>query len=372
MAYFFSIFNGGFSNVERFDEFFTDLIPSNREVTSQYIKSRDTYVKNYSPLKGINDVLIKHNISDSWLLLVGCPLVQSDSDNERQKLLERFLENPRKLLRSDIDGNFAVLGYDSKNRKFIAATDFNATIAINYSITGNNVIVSSSELALARLLNSELMPFGFAQTIYIGATWGSLTRFKDMHKLLPCEIVTFDENNKVYKERYWQPLEESLWPNNFNDVVDKWSFLLKKATQKYHVQSGRDEVFTCFTAGEDARLVVACLHALGIPFHAHVSGFPNDVDVLVGCTAAKQAGFDLTVEPRHVIDENLLLENAVKISIQTDAYHQFFLSCNMYAKENKDINKHKQKCVDFPGVPGGAAFRGQYYLRARSFSHQNQ
>lgn len=365
MAYFFSVFNGNFSCAEKFEDIFSDLVPSDREITSQHIKNSDTYLKNYSPKKGINDILIKLSSSDSWLLLVGCPLVQINSDKEKQQLVENFLDNPQRALVSDIDGNFAALAYDAKKRKFIAATDFNRTIPVHYSITENNIILSSSELGLAKLLGSEVSPFGFAQAVYLKTTWDSLTRFKSIHKLLPCEIATFDENKKVYKEKYWQPSEEYLWPNNFNDAMDKWGLLLKKAIQKYYVQSGGEEVFTCFTAGEDARIIIASLHALGIPFNAHVSGFPDEVDVLVGSAAAKQAGFDLTVEPRYMIDENVLLKEAVKICIQSDGY-QFFQACAAFAKEKRNINIQKHKCVDFSGIPGGEAFRGVYYMRGKT------
>ena len=57
--------------------------------------------------------------------------------------------------------------------------------------------------------------------------------------------------------------------------------------------SDHKPVLADFTAGEDARLILAQCHALGIPYRAHVTGFADSIDVMIAKEAAKKVGFEL-------------------------------------------------------------------------------
>ena len=65
-------------------------------------------------------------------------------------------------------------------------------------------------------------------------------------------------------------------------------FAQKEAVWKFYECSAGRRYFR-FLSGEDARLLLAQCHALGIPFKAQVTGLPSDIDVIIGRRAAKKA-----------------------------------------------------------------------------------
>ena len=329
------------------------------------IECRASYVAIYGSKKAIRDVAIRDGQHGSWMILIGTPLVQFRSEMEERTFLVDFLLNPTESLRSKIDGNFAVLAYDAPRRTLFAATDFNNTVPIFYSIRPDGALLSSHELPLAKLLKSEIDPFGFSQSINLGVTWDCATRFRDIHKLLPCQILRIDENKKLHTETYWRPHDEKIWQGGFDDQLERWMSLLRDSVSRYYECSDRRPVLADLTAGEDSRLIVAQCHALKIPFKAHVTGLSNDVDVIVAKQAASKAGIDLLVREKHWIAREALLKNAFDIVVGNDAYREIFTSCTEFATEIAEpLNDFDT--VKYCGAPGGEAFRGSYYLRGKA------
>ncbi len=321
----------------------------------------------YKIRKAIRDIVIHDDKRDSWVALIGTPLAQFRSKQEEQRFLADFLVNPTKLLQQQIDGNFAVFSYDAGSDTLLAATDFNNTIPIYYSVTPGGVLLSSHELPLARALKSEIDPFGFCQSINLGVTWGSRTRFSNISKLLACQILRIDRRNEPRVETYWQPRDEAMWPGTFDEQLEKWMALLERAVSQYYECSDRKPVLADFTAGEDSRLILAQCHALRIPFTAHVTGLDGDVDVTVAKRAASKAGFELLVRQKHWITSEQLLSNATSVVLDSDAYREIFTSCTEFATDRASpIDDYST--VKYCGAPGGEAFRGSYYLRGKALS----
>jgi hypothetical protein len=169
------------------------------------IVSRNCFLLNYRQPKVIPNIFIKDNKSDSWMMLIGMPLIGEKSSAELQDLLRRLLHNPRQVLQLDIDGHFVLFAFDAVNDRFIVATDFNSFIPVFYSTTNNGTLFCSSELVLARLTQKRLDPQGFSQAVFLGSTWGSTARYADLQKMLPCQIIIVDKDNNIWKESYWNP-----------------------------------------------------------------------------------------------------------------------------------------------------------------------
>ncbi len=320
----------------------------------------------YDGKKAIKDLLIRSGENESWLAVVGTPLVQLASERDALLWLREYLNNPAGFLREKIDGNFAIFGYDATKNRLIAATDFNSTIPIFYTTKGGKLIFSSHELALAKLIKAEPDSFGFAQSVHLGAVWGSHTRFRDIHKMLPCQVCSMATGSEPRMERYWQPQEETPLVGGLDDHIERWGAELREAVQKYHECSGYKPVIVDFTGGEDGRLLVAQCHALGIPFKAHVTGLPGDTDVVIAKQAAAIAGFELMVRPKHHVTAEQLLASASKISLRCDAYQDFYKSCTEFATDvASPLDDYST--VKYCGLPGGEAFRGSYYLRGKAF-----
>ncbi|MDD1779021.1 MAG: hypothetical protein LUQ65_12720, partial [Candidatus Helarchaeota archaeon] len=369
VSYFISGFKTSPSIIKAFEQIYKDLVPKPTMYSRALrINSGPSFVVNYSGEKVIPDISISNldNNQGSWLVLLGTPLMNLNSLEKKQEFLATFLSSPASALYKSVEGNFAILCYDAKRDRLIAGSDYNNTTPIFYSVTKDGVFFASHELALARLTNPAIDPFGFYQAINIGATWGSRTRFQNIYKTLPCQLLIIDNEKKLKAEQYWMPHLEKQWDLNFDEVMEKWINLLSESIWKFYECSGRKQVICDFTAGEDTRLILAQCHALGIPFKAQVRGSDEDIDVIVAKQAASKVGFDLIVRQMHYVTREELLVDASKISLIGDGYKEFTFSCIDYATDKRSP-LDDYRIVKYCGVPGGEAFRGSYYLRGKAF-----
>jgi hypothetical protein len=365
LSYFICGFKADIADCNALEKIFVDIVPSHIRNDRFWMEGRSTYLAIYGNKKVIKNVVISDDKQGSWLVVIGTPLVVMQDEQQKLSLLADFLRNPAYSLSYTIDGNFAVLAYDAPRDRLIVATDFNNTTPIFYTVTPNGVFFSSHELPLARFSHPELDPFGFCQSIQLGVTWNSYTRFRNIYKMLPCQISIVDDNKKLHTERYWRPQDETIWSGSFEDHIEKWGSLLSESVWKFYECSNQKPVMADFTAGEDARLILAQCHALGIPFKSQVTGLPNDIDVEVAKRAAKKAGFDLIVRDKHAITAEQILANALNISLNSDAYLEFFKSCSDFATDTANP-LDDYSVVKYGGFPGGEAYRGSYYLRGKA------
>lgn len=366
MSYFAAGYMESIQKIKDFENSFTEVVPIEIKENGSKFKGNSSFLLNYGPEKVIRDVSIQDKQTGSWLSLIGTPLIRVLSEDEALLFIDRFFENPKKTIIDEIDGSFAVLAYNARRNIFYAAVDYNNTIPIYYAVTPKGILYSSHELQLARVLQSEIDPLGFSQTIHLKLTWGAQTRFKNIYKLDPCQLITFSSKTKKYSEQYWCPSEETQWPNNFDDTLDKWLTIMKESVQSYYDCSNNKTIICDFTAGEDSRLLLALCYNLGIPFQAKVNGGDNDIDVIVAREAARKTGFDLIVQEKPLITDEQLLGNATFISLINDAYQDYFKSSIDYATDRLSL-MNNYKNVNLCGAPGGEAFRGSYYLRGKAF-----
>ena len=362
MRHFFGRFNNGCGERDQFDTSLADMFSLSDNTTISYQSFSFT---TFHQSKALNDIIIKHDTCNSWLMLIGMPLLKNNDDIYRQRLIDNFLHDEKSTILSDIDGHFALIGYNSRNNTLSLGTDFNSFIPIFYARTPEGFVFCSSELALARFLQAEIDPVGFAQAIHVSGTWGTATRFKPISKMGPCEILTVDPTQAVTCEPYWQPADEDQWQDGFDGVLERWMALLDEAVRLFYDHARiQDTVWTDFTGGEDARLLVAQCQALELPYRARVDGFPGNGDIEVARRAAQQAQLDLRVEPYQTASPEQVVAHAPRICLRTDGYGSFMYSATRFATEACQP-PHAFRYLHFAGTPGGEAYRGTEYKRAK-------
>lgn len=366
MSYFFAGFGEQPLNIQKFDELFLDTVPPFVRKQCRRFEKKSSFLVTYGSEKPIKDIIIQDTTTDSWLALLGTPLLNLPSKKAEQDLLNRFRAAPQSVLKNEIDGCFALVHFNAPDRTLMVAADYNNTTPLYFASASDNLYISSNEFALAKFLKADIDPEGFAQTIQLKLTWGYFSRFKNIKKLLPCQFVTFKGNVQKDSTFYWHPSEEELWPKNLNATIDKWSAVLKESVKAYHDCSTNKNVICDFTAGEDSRLLLSQCHALGIPFKAQVTGLDTDMDVVVAKEASGRTGFELIIHRKHLINEEQLLENATYISLMNDGYQDYFKSCTDFANDAANPPLYYDH-VKYCGAPGGEAFRGSYYLRGKAF-----
>ena len=362
MSYFWGGFNSSTAERDGLERIFSELGCSNKKTQ---IASHHAVVTKYDQSKVIDDIVIRHEKSESWMMLIGTPLLEDQVQVHPQQLIENFLDDSSRTLLHDLDGHFALMAYDAIQNQMIAATDFNNFVPIFYSVDAESALLSSSELALAKVRQAEINPLGFAQAVQLGVTWNATTRFKQIAKLQPCEILTIDARYGIRIRRYWEPTAETLWTGNLDDVIAQWMPLLRQGVQRfYNASRQQGTVWTDFTAGEDARLVVAQCQALDLPYKTRVGGYPDDAEIKKACAIAREAHLDIEVQPFQLIAESEVSKHARAIMLSSDGYGSFFYYCTRFAT---DMVRPPlvYNYLHFSGMPGGEAFRGTYYPRAK-------
>ena len=87
-------------------------------------------------------------------------------------------------------------------------------------------------------------------------------------------------------------------------------------------------------------------------------------DIQIASKAASKAGIPISVEPYVIPDQSNAPQNLEEIVLACDGYRSFFYACVRYATA-KAYPLHCFHSLHFAGMPGGEAFRGTYYRRAR-------
>jgi hypothetical protein len=364
MSYFFCCFNYNTETIIDLKNIFYEILPKQFMDDSIQINSKSSCFISFGNNRIIPDLYINNKKNGSWFAATGTPLFKFADEEESFSFMEKFFEDPAKELKNKIDGNISVLSYDAINDRLIVASDINNSVPVFFANTSKGVLFSSNELVLAKYINAEIDSFGFSQIIHLGTTWGKYTRFKNIQKLLPCQILIINKNKEDQKISYWQPEDEKIWTGSFNKNLKKWISILRESVLKYFEYSGKKNVIADLTAGEDSRLIVSQCHEAGIPFKAYVHGYTeNDLDIVIAKKAAKEAGFEITAIIKKMIPDEQLFPKILEIVMKNDGYLEFFNSCMEFSNILNDIDDSKQ--VKYCGVPGGEAFRGNNYLRGK-------
>lgn len=317
-------------------------------------------VEAHSADKPIPDLLVEDG-AGSWLLLAGTPLVEGGAGRQ---LLPDFLRDPAAFLRERVEGQFAVLAHDAAGRRFFAASDFNCTVPVFYAEAPGGVMVASHELALAAARGAALDPFGVAQFIALGFPWGAETRFEGVRKLTPCQLLTAGPDGAPTVTDYWRPQDETARHEDLDTQVAWWSELLRESVARYHASSSASEAMSDFTAGEDARMVVAACHAAGIPLTLHTGGENDATNVAVAETVARELGLELIRRLPHRPTPEQVERHAIDVVADSDGYKNLFQSFRHLATDT--AHPLDPSMPRFAGIPGGEAFRGSYYLRGKA------
>jgi len=365
MSYFIASYKANSPRFTDLDNAFLDIVPEIIKKDHFAHNGNQTFLSIYGTKKAINDIFIHNDETGSWISIIGTPLLELRNEEENHSLLRAFFDNPETFIKERIDGCWCILAYNAIEDNFYACTDYNNTIPIYYSNNDDGIYFSSHELALARFLGNPIDPLGFSMAIQLMLTWGSYTRFKDIKKLLPAQIITFKGFERTYSNQYWNASEEKQWPGKFDDVVHDWLDILKKSVYAYYKSSKNKTVLCDITGGEDSRLILSTVHNLGIPFIATVDGNEDHLDVIIAKRLSNQGGFQLMVRPQPLLPEELLLTKAIDISLFEDAYQDYFASYIEYTS-NLLVPSINYDYVKYCGDPGGEIFRGSYYLRGKA------
>lgn len=219
----------------------------------------------------------KHGLTGSWLLAVGTVLDTADDsdDSTMNKLLDDYLLLGDKVF-SRLDGQFALVLYDDVAKATKVITDPFGMIPIYYGTKNDQVFVSTSGLAVASELQSDLSDFGARAFILYGSTFGD-TIWRDVHLIPPATVLKIEANH-VHQSTYWSfEVDQNLLRLSENQSVDcmieSFSSGLKQILKK------EGKVWLSLTGGLDSRTIAALADYGKIPFKTYAHGPLDSRDV---------------------------------------------------------------------------------------------
>lgn len=340
---------------------FSSEIRSNSFIEGSNYSLESSYKK--CPVK---DIYINEN--KSWLLLAGIPFI--DGNNYADNLdLQAVLENLEEFINTRVDGHFCCLAYNDQSQTFYVASDCNSFIPIFYGRHGNLLIFSTNLEQLCQKIRPTISSVSFSRVIQLGSPLPGETQFNNIHRLEANQLLKVPSDLKIEKKYYWTPSDEKEWSLGFNDTVDKWLDILNKSVSPFVQVASENNLSLSadITGGEDSRLIVAELASLNTSFSTRVRGLPEDADINIGRAASNSIKKQIDIEHLKMATTDEIRKFYIDICLLTRGYGSFFSSLTKFASDNY-YGVREKTGIHLAGVPGGEAFRGSYYLRAKILS----
>ncbi len=193
------------------------------------------------------------------------------------RLLKQFLSDAPSTL-AHTPGAFLLSIYDRQTQTLYLANDTLGLYPLHYMQTDSLFAFSSQTEALLRLLpKRELNPSAFGQWLTMGTILNGATHFKDIHRLQPGRLLTFD-GTTLKVERY---LKVAYGPSSLplNERIRQADDLFLNSVTMRHVDSERSAV--ALSGGFDSRAVWAVYLGKKLPAGAATRGLADSADMQI-------------------------------------------------------------------------------------------
>jgi hypothetical protein len=220
-----------------------------------------------------------------------------------------------------LDGTFVIAADDERHGVW-CATDHSATMALYYSVTPKEVVISSRPENIKFTGQSDIDLAGVLTTLNTGYPWGTLTLHNSWKVLRPGNVLLADKSGNVTVKEYFlgetdPNVQGFTSPQELMDEIEKRVVALASRHKKLLIP---------LSGGVDSRLITLSCHKLGIPFEAitFVANVPDgdDFDIarrLVKIYGVKHHRWEWT-------PSKAALEHFVKLCISTGGTNDAFTS----------------------------------------------
>lgn len=198
----------------------------------------------------------------------------------------------------ELDGQFALVAYDSETERTTVATDPFGLQSLYVSRRDGRLFVSTSCLALAKHLRSAPDRFGLEVFLRAGYHFGNRTSWEGIERLEPGTCVTVGPDGSS-QHRYWEPaIDADIRRLGFRETL---AHCLETGAATYRSYfAERPGAWIDLTGGYDTRLLALQLAAEGVRFTTNTRGDPEGGDREIAHELAGAAGWeavDLTTRP---------------------------------------------------------------------------
>jgi hypothetical protein len=234
--------------------------------------------------------------------------------------LERLAAAPRQNLESwlrPVDGAFAIALPGDQPGELLAITDRLGTLHLYRAQRGSCVLLSTSALLLAAVLDSGWNPHGLRYFLSTGSVFDRHSLFAGIEKLPPATLFRFDRGRPAPERRYWSIADSCYDKAPVNGDVRGLAQGLRRAVAA--IGSNYPNAVLDLTGGYDSRaLVGAMLQEPGLRLQTVVNGDPANPDVVCAGRIAAEFGIPHERRDRGPVDPEQLWKRIVEAAVMTD------------------------------------------------------
>jgi hypothetical protein len=240
----------------------------------------------------IHPGIVRDNQSGSWLLAAGT-IVALEGDNHPTALLTRLLREyiecgPQAL--EAYDGQFALVIYNGRAGSLSVISDAISMFGIYYTQRGNQLLVSSSALAIASQIQSKPDVLAIEHFLRTGRLDGDKTLWQEVKRLLG-GMVLRATGRQIEKTEYWSPnYDGSVAHLSLDEAVEQGVDLLTHSFSRLLTREGK--TWVDLTGGFDSRLAAMMVAKINLPFSVYCVGPEGHPDVQISKTIANTMGWE--------------------------------------------------------------------------------
>jgi len=282
------------------------------------------------------------------------------TDNDAEFCLHLYEELGKDFVKQ-LNGTFAIVIYDSKQRKLLAVNDRYGLRPLYYATDTNRLLIASEVKALLQIEpNSQLNDEAIADWFSFGKLLGNKTFFKNINVLSPASILEY-RDGKLNIEKYWDFEFDQVTNISEDELVDGLASAFRKSVARR--LTGNHRYGLALSGGLDSRAIAAAMGDSASQLTAFTFGVRGCDEVRIAHTIAQKLGME-----HHIIELNpdelpLYFKDVVYLTDGMDYIGVSFLPL-AYGEYRKHID------VLLNGLEGdvllGEYFLGSNLLQAKS------
>lgn len=230
--------------------------------------------------------------SGSWLLAAGTVVALTGDNNPNillANLLRCFIDDGIEALQH-YDGQFALAIYNARDDTLSVISDPMGCFAIYYARQGQKIFISTSALAIARLICSKPDDLTIECFLRTEHPYGEKTLWQDVKRVRPATILKISCNH-IEESEYWTPvLDETIARLSLDEALELAEEKISRTFRNALQREGK--VWADLTGGFDTRVVTMFMAQLGIPFFAYCVGSENHPDVQISSLICQEMGWE--------------------------------------------------------------------------------
>ena len=226
--------------------------------------------KKYNTILMFNGEIYNHLELRKSLEKEGVSFNSSHSDSE--VILNGLSVYGKKFI-NQLRGQFAIAFYDSRKKELILTRDRLGQKPLYYKLIDGSLYFGSNLKSIYNKKHDEVRNSSLEDYLNYGVIPSPNTVFKNIYKLEPAQIITFDFSRKaeiINKEIYWK-LENYLGDDRFSEEE-----FFEKYTEAIEIRESADvEVATFLSGGIDSSSIVKNMHDRGKAINTYSIGYKD-------------------------------------------------------------------------------------------------